>query len=113
MTAKDFYRILGRVRGVTWTLRNMPVEKFGKPNYKTFIDGERHQFMYSPLSAVAAAVRRQYVGPSHKDLNSILRLDRGTYQRIQEATYQQNGFSPAVRRKLLEACRLPWHGPTS
>ena len=105
MTAKDFYRILSRVRGMQWLVVMNAKSAFGKPSYTAFIQGERHSFRYSPLSAVASCVKRSFVDVSNPHIARILNLDRRTYRRIHDATYQHRGFSPVVRRKLLNACR--------
>lgn len=105
MKAHDFYRILSRVRGMQWMVILNAKEAFGVPSSTTFIRGERHSLRYSPLSAVATCVRREFVDVSNPRIPRILNLDRRTYRRIHDATYQCRGYSPTVRRKLLKACR--------
>lgn len=105
MKAIAFYRILSRVQGMQWAVVLNAKTAFGKPSSTTFIQGERHSLRYSPLSAVASCVRRGFVDVSNPHIRQILNMDRRTYRRIHDATYQHRGFSPAVRRKLLEACR--------
>ena len=106
MTANDFYRILSLVKGMEWRLSPSAKRTFGIPSKTSFIMGERHQFRYSPASAVASAVRRKFVDISNPDINGILRLNRRTWDRIQDACYELPGYSPVVRHKLLIACRL-------
>ncbi len=107
MTAKDFYRILSRVQGVQWTLMLNSRERFGEPVKTTLIVGYRHSLAYSPFTAVASAVRRQFVDRSRPSINTILRLDKRTYRRMHDASLERPGHSPAVRQKLLKACGLP------
>lgn len=109
MTAKDFYRILSQVRKMQWALAPSARTAFGVPSSTSFIRGERHSFYYSPLTAVASAVRRDFVDVSNSHINRIIRLDGRTYNRILCASYQFVGYSKSVRRKLLRACRLPLH----
>ena len=105
MTAKDFYRILSQVRGMKWFVEFAKID-WKRPVSTTFINGERHSFRYSPLSAVASAVRRDFVDVSKPDINKMLNLNPRTFRRIKKATYQDTGYSKAVRLKLLKACRL-------
>ena len=86
MTAKDFYRILSRVRGMQWMVVLNAKQAFGVPSSTTFIQGERHSLRYSPLSAVATCVRRGYVDVSNPRIPRILNLDSRTYRRIHDAT---------------------------
>ncbi len=106
MTAREFYRILSSVKDMEWRLEFNPKEKFGVPSKTEFIKGERHQYLYSPVSAVASTVRETFVDISNKNINNILQLDRRTWNRIQDACYERPGHSKAVRHKLLIACRL-------
>jgi hypothetical protein len=105
LKAKDFYRILSQVRGMHWELLPGSKPAFGVPSATWFIRGERNSFWYNPLTAVASCVRRSFVDRSTKT-NAILHLDPRTFRRIHEASHQCVGYSPAVRRRLMKACRL-------
>ena len=104
MKASSFYRILSSCRGMNWLLVPNPKVRFGVPSRTWFIKGELHSFYYSPVSAVASKVRRQFVDISNAAIPRIINLDRRTFRRIQDASYQRPGHSRTVRRKLLRAC---------
>jgi hypothetical protein len=104
--AKDFYRILSCVRGMDWQLATYACRSGNSRTHQTLIMGFRHSFKYSPLSAVASAVRRQFVDISDSRITDTLNLDRRTYERIANAYLGNQGHSRSVRRKLFGACRL-------
>lgn len=89
-----------------WKLEAGPKERPSVASTTTFIKGTRHSFYYSPLTAVASAVRRQFVDRSNNRIREILNLDRRTFRRIDDASSGRPGHSLRVRRKLLAACRL-------
>lgn len=106
MKAKEFYRILSRVRGMEWRVHMHDKVRMDTPSTTAFIHGVRRWCYHSPLSAVATCVKRRYVDVANTDIPRILNLDRRTYRRIQDASYESPGHSKTVRRKLLAACGI-------
>jgi hypothetical protein len=89
-----------------WRLEYNPKVSPSVPSTTQFIKGVRHSFAYSPLTAVASAVRRQFVDRSNNRVREILNLDRRTFRRIEDASRELHGHHSLVRKKLLTACRL-------
>jgi hypothetical protein len=104
LKAKDFYRILARIREMNWTLVVNPRLSRHEPSVGTFIHGERGSFSYSPLSAVAMCAKRKFFDVSDQRIQRALNLDPRTYLNIRRACYMEWGYSPVVRKKLERAC---------
>lgn len=64
------------------------------------------RYVYDPIAVVVWLLTGDYVGVSQKNRGDRIGLDRRFANRIEAASLQTPGYSRAIRRKLLGACKI-------